>query len=112
MLALNAHARLTYLDHGMAVAQTFDAGGDDVDVANERGDEAVGGIGVDLLRGPDLADLALRHDGKAIRKAQRLALVMRDEDRGQAERALDVLHLDLHRGTQALVERRERLVEQ
>ena len=67
---------------------------------------------IDLLGRIDLADAALRHHGEPVGQAQRLALVMGHEHGGDAELALDLLHLDLHRGAQILVERGERLVEQ
>ncbi len=67
---------------------------------------------IELLGRVDLADPAAGHHRDTIRQRQRLALVVGDEDGGDAELALDLLDLDLHRGAQILVERRERLVEQ
>ena len=80
--------------------------------ADEGRDETVGRAAIEPLRRIDLADAAARHHRDAVGQRQRLALVMGDEDRGDAEPALDFLDLDLHRGAQILVERGERLVEQ
>ena len=51
-------------------------------------------------------------DGDAIGHRQRLALIVRDEDEGEAERMLQGLQLALHRLAQFQVERAERLIEQ
>ena len=83
-----------------------------VDVADERRDETVDGPAIDLVRRAELADAALRKHGDPVGQAERLALVVGDEDGGHAELALDFLDLDLHRRAQVPVERRERLVEQ
>ena len=67
---------------------------------------------VDLFRRPDLNDPAVIEDGDAIGHRQRFALIVGDEDKGEAERALQGLQLALHRLAQLQVERSQRLVEQ
>ena len=64
------------------------------------------------LRRPDLLDAAVVEDRDPVRHRQRLALVVRDEHEGYAERVLQALQLALHRLPQLEVERAERLVEQ
>ena len=67
---------------------------------------------VDLAGGADLLDAAGVEDGDAVGERQRLLLVVRDEEEGDADVALDRLELDLHLLAQLEVERAERLVEQ
>ena len=81
-----------------------------------RADEAVDEQGlrpvVDRDRRVELLDLALVHDGDAVGDAHRLVLVVRHQDGGEPELALQALDLDLHVEPQVAVERGERLVEQ
>ena len=63
-------------------------------------------------RRADLHDPALVEHGDAVGHRQRLALVVGDEDEGDAERLLQRLQLVLHLLAQLEVERAERLVEQ
>ena len=93
-------------------ARAADRAVEDVALADEVGDEIVGRPLVDLGRRGDLLDRALVHHGDAVGHDQRLFLVVGDEDRGQAEPALQAAHLELHRLAQLAVERAERLVEQ
>ena len=76
------------------------------------GDELALRMLVHLRRRPDLLDLPLVEDREAIRHRQRLFLVVRDVDEGDADLALDRLQLDLHLLAQLEVERAERLVEE
>ena len=69
---------------------------DDVRLADEFGDEFVDGSAVDLRRRADLLDLSCVHHHDLIRHRQRLFLVVRDEDEGDADLLLDVLELLLH----------------
>ena len=85
---------------------------EDVALAHEVGDEIVGRPLVDLGRRGDLLDRALVHHRDAVGQDQRLFLVVGDEDRGEAEPALQAAHLELHGLAQLAVERAERLVEQ
>ena len=69
-------------------------------------------MAIDFVRTAQLADAALRKDGNPVRQAERLALVVSDEDGRHPELALNLLDLDLHGRPQVPVECRERLVEQ
>ena len=84
----------------------------DVRRADEIGDEARIRLLVDLLGRADLHDLAVVEDGDAVGHGQRLALIVGDEDEGDAERFLQRLQLFLHVFAQLQVERAERFVEQ
>ena len=83
-----------------------------IGAADKIGDEARARALVDFLRVADLLDPSMIEDGDPVRHRQRLALVVRDEDEGEAERVLQRLQLALHRLAQFEVERAERLVEQ
>ena len=83
-----------------------------VDLAEELGDEAVRRTLVDLLRRCDLQQFAVVEDRDPRGQRQRLALIVGDEDEGRAELLMQPLHFVLHPAAQVLVERRERLVEQ
>jgi hypothetical protein len=89
-----------------------DAPGQEVAVADEFSDEAVGRPVVDVERGSDLFDLAVAEHGDAIGHRHGLGLVVRDVDHRDADLAMDALDLDLHLLAQVLVERAQRLVEQ
>ena len=67
---------------------------------------------VEILRPADLRDQALVHDGDAVRHGQRLFLVVRDVDEGDAEIGVQAAHLELQVLAQLLVERAQRLVHQ
>ena len=58
-----------------------------------------------------LLDLALIHDDDIVGNHQRLALVVGDIDRGDAELTLDAAEFELHFFAQLAVERSQRLVE-
>ena len=85
---------------------------EDVQRADEGGDEARFRPVVDLERRAELLDPALAHHDDPVRHGQGLFLVVRHEDRGDAERALQRLQLVAQRHADLGVERRERLVEQ
>ena len=80
--------------------------------ADEVGDEGVGRLAIDLDRRRRLADLALAHHHDEVGHGHGLALVMGDDDGGDAEPLLQLAQFDLHRLAQLGVERRQRLVEQ
>ena len=80
--------------------------------ADEVGDEGVGRPPVDLDRRRHLPDAALAHHDDQIGHGHRLALVVGDDDGGDAEPLLQLPQFDLHRLAQLGVERRKRLVEQ
>ena len=81
-------------------------------VADEAGDEAVGGRLVEPVDRVDLLDRAVVEHRDAVAHRQRLALVVRDVDEGHAELAVQFLQLDLHVLAQLLVQRAQRLVHQ
>ena len=86
--------------------------GQHLDLAQEAGHPAVGRARVDLLGGADLLDPPLVHHGDDVGDAQRLLLVVGDEDGGDALRREDLARLLAHLLAQARVEVGERLVEQ
>ena len=94
------------------VRRCGDVAGQDVGGADEAGDEGGGRALVDLLGRADLLDAALVEHGDAVAHAERLVLVVGDEDEGDADLALDRLQLDLHLLAQLEVERAQRLVQQ
>src|SRR5919106_1537001 len=85
---------------------------DDVGGADEARDERARGALVDLLRRADLLDPAELEYGEAGAHAERLLLVVRDIDEGDADLALQRLKLRLHLLAQLEVKGAERLVEQ
>ena len=95
--------------HQMAV---FDRRFDDVGGADELGDEAAVRREIDLARRADLGDRALAHDDDAVAELHRLGLIVRDIDRGDAERAQQPIELAAQPIAQRGVERGQRLVEQ
>ena len=74
--------------------------------------EAGRGTVVYFVRSAELLDLAVVEDGDAVGHRQRLGLIMRDEDDGQAQPAVQLANVELHLLAQLLVERAERLVHQ
>ena len=70
------------------------------------------GLSVDLDRRARLPDAAFAHDHDQVGHRHRLPLVMGYDDRRDAEPALELSELDLHRLAQLRVERGKRLVEQ
>ena len=67
---------------------------------------------VGLVRRADLLGAAVVHHHDAVAERHRLGLVVRHQDGGRADRALDLAQLDLHLLAQLGVEIGERLVEQ
>ena len=94
--------------HELAVEDAFDQ----VGVTDEAGQLAVDGIGVDVLRRPELGDGAIADDGHLVGKRQRLVLVVGDQDRGRPRGTQDGVHIGPHGGPEVGVEGGERLVEQ
>jgi hypothetical protein len=101
----DAHARAT------AVARV-DAAAQPVGAADEAGDESVGGLAIDFVGRADLLHDALVEHADPVRHRQRLGLIVRDEQAGDPQRALQALDLELHLVAQRRVEIGERLVEQ
>ena len=72
----------------------------------------VAGPAVELLRRADLLEAPAAHHRDAVGDRQRLLLVVRHVDRGDAERLLQLADLAAHLDPQLRVEVRERFVEQ
>ena len=85
---------------------------EEVALADEFRDERGGRPTVDRLRGADLLDPADVHDHDAVGKAERLLLVVGDEDGGDVQRPLELPQLFPHRQAEPCVQVGERLVEQ
>ena len=83
-----------------------------IDLADEGGDEAVGGMTIELDRRRHLLDLPPVHHHDAVGEAQGLSLIVGHEHGRESGLAVELLELDLHLRAQVLVEGRERLVEQ
>ena len=81
-------------------------------VADEAGHERVRWRVVQVLRRGELLDAPVVEHGDAVRQCHRLCLVVRDEDHGHAELAVQAADLQLHLLAQVLVERRQRFVHQ
>ncbi len=95
-----------------AVHARLDPSRVEVDRADELGDEAIRRSVVELARRAHLLDHALVEHGQPIGDRHRLLLVVRDEDRGEPEPALQPFQLEAGRRAQLRVEVRQRLVEQ
>ena len=100
------------LDLGHAVLEPRDLAAEDVLLADEGGDEGRLGVEVDLVGRADLLDPAVVHHRDPVGHGQGLALVVGDEDEGDAGLALDLAQLRSHVLAQLEVEGGERLVEQ
>src|SRR6266850_3891306 len=94
------------------VLQAVDAPLQDHGLTQEVAHEGRRGLFVEAPRGADLLGAPARHDRDPIRQAERLDLVVRDEEHGDAEPALQELQLDSHLLPELGVEVTERLVEQ
>ncbi len=81
---------------------TADVGLDEVHRrrADERGDEDVLGLVVELLRGVDLLHLTVAHDGNPLAERHRLDLVVRDVDGRRAESLVQLLERRAHADAQ------------
>ena len=84
----------------------------EIRLADEIRDEAGGRRVIQLGRAAHLLDPAALHHGHAVRHGQGLFLVVGHVEHRDAQVLLDVLELELHVGTELLVERAERLVHQ
>ncbi len=89
-----------------------DAALEQIDAADEVGNPARRRLLVDFGGRRDLHQPAAVHHRDAVGDGHRLALVVGDDDEGQAEAALQLHQLELRLAAQLLVERRHRLVEQ
>ena len=84
--------------------------GENIDLADEVGNEARARTVINLAWRADLLDPPRVHHGDPIRDRHRLFLVVRDEDCCHAKLFLELLQLDLHALPQLAVERGKRLV--
>src|SRR6266849_3227386 len=98
------------LQDGLAPSVADHLAAEQVGVTNEIGDEARAWPVVNIGRCADLLDLAGIHHRDPVGHGKRFFLIVGDEDHGQAEFALQLLQLELHRLPQLLVERAERFV--
>ena len=80
--------------------------------SDEAGDERTGRVAVHLAWRAQLLEPTVRHDADAIADAQRLFLIVGDEQGGDAELGLDAPDLVAQRGAHLGVQRRQWLVEQ
>ncbi|CAI8923888.1 hypothetical protein EMIT0180MI3_360025 [Priestia megaterium] len=81
-------------------------------VADEACGEHVDGRGVEGFGIATLYDLSLIHQEDTVRHGQGFFLIVRDEDRGQAEFALDLTDLFTQVLANPRIERRQRLIQQ
>ena len=93
-------------------AGPFDDPRQQVAGADELGDEGVCRLAVDVERRPELLDAAVVHDHDQVGHGHRLALVVGDQDGGDAETLLQQPQLHLHGLAQLGVEGGQRFVEQ
>ena len=89
-----------------------DHGIEDVHRTDEMGNEGGGRPGVDLGGAAHLLDAAAVHHHDAVGHGERLLLVVRDHDGGDAEPALQRLDLVAQAHAHARIQRGQRLVEQ
>ena len=98
------HTLACQLLHGCRIEQIV--------MADERGNEGSPRLCIQIRRACGLLDLSLVHQMDHIRHDHRFFLIMRDEDRGDAEIPLDPADLDLQGMPQKCVDRGKRLVKQ
>src|SRR5262245_49777488 len=111
-LARHEHPRRPDRDGGSRPVKALKTRVQDVDIADERRDEAVDRAAIDIVGRAELADATLRDHGDPVGQAECLTLVVGHENRGYAELALNLLDFDLHRGPQVSVQCGERLIQQ
>ena len=93
------------------LARARNGAGKDVALPDEIRDEGVRGLVVNIRRRPYLLDHAVLHDHDRVAHRQRLFLVVRDVDKGDAQLSVHFLEFELHLLSHLQVERAERLVE-
>ncbi|GAQ68276.1 hypothetical protein SsS58_08735 [Streptomyces scabiei] len=109
---LEQSAVVVEADQGVVAVVLFDAAGQEVGRAQEVRHERRLGPLEEFPGGVELLDQAVAHHRDAVRHHQRLFLIVRHIDDGQAEFLLDGLDLHLQLVTQLLVQRAERFVHQ
>ena len=85
---------------------------DEVAAADEVGDEGVGGVAVDIERRTRLLHPGRTHHHHEVRHRHRLALVVGDDDGGDAQLFLEHAQFHLHVFPELRIEGGEGLVEQ
>ena len=106
------HRTTRELHHGFAAIDLGRMAFEEIGLTDEIGDEPLGRPVIDVTRGADLQDLALRHDGNPVRHGEGFFLVMGHEDEGDARLMLQPLQFDLHVLAELVVKGRERLIEE
>ena len=89
-----------------------DLAAQDVAFADKISDESVAGLVVDVFGRADLLDHAVVHDHDDVAHRQRFLLVVRNEDKGDAEVIVHLFEFDLHLLAHLEVQRAERLVKE
>lgn len=84
---------------------------ENIGVADEVRNKALGWVIVDFAWRSDLENAALVHDRDTIRHRQRLFLIMGDENESDTGFVLQALELDLHVFAQFVVERGQWFIE-
>ena len=95
-----------------AQAAALQRGRQCVDAAHEVGHEERGWVAIDLQRAAHLLDATLVHDDDAVGHREGFFLVVRDHDRGHAQRALQAADFTAQLDALNSVQRRQRLVQQ
>ena len=83
-----------------------------LDVPTKPATNVEAGLSYRVAGVADLLDAPVAEDGDPVAHRQRLLLVVRDEDEGDADLPLDLLELQLHRAAQLEVQRAEGFVEE
>ena len=91
-------------DVGIITVHGDDLDRDDVGIADEVRDEAVGGLLLKLARRADLGDRGVAHHNHPVGDGERLGLVVGDVDRSDPELALKVADLLAHMAPQLGIE--------
>jgi hypothetical protein len=98
--------------HNIRGAHCADGPLDEIRIPDEIGHELTRRALVDLPRRPNLQDASFAHHSDLPRQRERLALIVRDVDRGDLQFALQAFQLEPHLLPELGVEIRQRLVEQ
>src|SRR5262250_554972 len=101
-----------YRDPGVLCARGAHASMEDHRLTEEIAHEGGGGLFVERARRANLLDAPAVHHRDAVGEAERLDLVVGDEEHGDAEAALEELDFHAHLLTELRVEIAERLVEE
>ncbi len=103
---------LPVLKTAPAAGVGFDLALEDIVLADEGGDEAIGRAVVDLLGRRHLLQPAMGHHRHPVGHGERLTLIVGDVDEGDIGALLDGAQLGPHVLAQLQIQRRQRLIEQ